>query len=991
MRAGRGEIIVDSFAGGGGASLGIERAIGRSPDIAINHDEAAIAMHAANHPATRHLQHNVWKVDPLAATGGAPVGLMWASPDCFPAGSLVLTPAGYAPIEEIEVGDLVLTHKGRWRLVTETSSAQRPLVTLRGHGHPGLTLSVEHPVWARRRLDVWSSTPPRGYRRYLDMAEWTPAAMLDKGWYWASPVSFPQAEIPEVGGRGFPLDLRLLWLAGRYLGDGWTRLTDTRAEVVITCGKHEVEGLRSRLSVWPREGARSGPGELTWHERATGTAYQFTANHRGLVEWLREHFGHRAESKRIPGWALGLPEQQKEALVAGYLSADGWRAETFSECRTVSAALAFGMKALLGGLGKVVIVHKGANGSKIEGREVAARPIYMLRWRHVGDAAHEQVFREDLHHWAPIREQIDDGLFGQVFNIGVDEDESYVVEGVVVHNCKHFSKAKGGKPVARNIRDLAWVVVSWARQVRPRVICLENVEEFRTWGPLNVENRPDPKRRGETFRRWVGELHRLGYRVEHRELRACDYGAPTIRKRLFLIARCDGLPIVWPKPSHGDPKSADVKAGRLKPWRTAAEIIDWSRPCPSIFLTAQEARALGVKRPLAEATMARIAKGVKRYVLDAAEPFVVTINHSGEGFRGQGLDEPFRTVAAARDAHGLVAPVFAYGQQGGAVRDAQSPMSTVTASAKDTNVLIAPHLMTMRNAQKPSLGASEPTHTITSGGAHLNLVAAHLTKFNTGSVGSGLDEPAPTVTANSFLQRPGGAAPMGIVSAHCSAYYGDGDGSTDRSAPADEPLRTVTTENRHAVVAAFLAQHNSGVVGHEARDPVSTVTQTGSHQAVVSAGLMSLKGSERRGASIETPHATVTAQGCHSADVRAFLVKYYGEGGQDQAAGEPLHTIPTRDRFGLVTIAGEVYEIADIGMRMLTPRELFRAQGFPDSYDITTGPGGRRLTQAEQIGRCGNSVCPDLAEAIVAANYRAADARDFPEREFGPLFVGAAE
>jgi DNA (cytosine-5)-methyltransferase 1 len=632
------EIIVDSFAGGGGASLGIERALGRSPDIAINHDEAAIAMHAANHPATRHLQHNVWKVDPSAATGGAPVGLMWASPDC-----------------------------------------------------------------------------------------------------------------------------------------------------------------------------------------------------------------------------------------------------------------------------------------------------------------------------------------------------------------KHFSKAKGGKPVARNIRDLAWVVVSWARQVRPRVICLENVEEFRTWGPLDGDNRPDPERKGETFRQWVGELRRLGYRVEHRELRACDYGAPTIRKRLFLIARCDGRPIVWPKPSHGDPRSVEVKAGRLKPWRTAAGIIDWSLACPSIFLTREEARALGVKRPLAEATMARIAKGVKRYVLDAKEPFVVTINHSGEGFRGQGLDEPFRTVAAARDAHGLVAPVFAYGQQGGAVRDANAPLHTVTASAKDTNAIVAPTLVGCggRAGQSRPRSASEPLATITSK-ADTCLVAAHLTKFNTGSVGASLDEPAPTVTANSFLQRPGGAAPIGIVSAHLSAYYGDGDGSTDRSAPADEPLRTVTTENRHAVVAAFLAQHNSGVVGHDAREPVSTLTRTGSHQAVVSAGLMSLKGAERRGASIDAPHATVTAQGCHSADVRAFLVKYYGEGGQDRAVGEPLHTIPTRDRFGLVTVAGEVYEIADIGMRMLTPRELFRAQGFPDSYDITTGPGGRRLTQAEQIGRCGNSVCPDLAEAIVRANY-AAQACAPVERDFGPMFTVAAE
>ncbi len=500
-------------------------------------------------------------------------------------------------------------------------------------------------------------------------------------------------------------------------------------------------------------------------------------------------------------------------------------------------------------------------------------------------------------------------------------------------DCKHFSKAKGGKPVARTIRDLAWVVVRWAKQVRPRVICLENVEEFRTWGPLTENGQPCPVRKGETFKRWAGELRKLGYAIEHRELRACDYGAPTIRKRMFLIARCDGRPIVWPAATHGDPKSAAVKSGALRPWRTAAEIIDWSLACPSIFLTRQEARAIGVKRPLAEATMARIAKGVKRYVLEAAEPFVI------------------------------------YGQQGGAVRPMDSPLHTITASRKDTNAIVAPHLMTMRNSGKPYNGADESTHTVTAGGAHLNLVAAHLTNFNTGSVGADLGDPAPTVTANSFKKRPGGAPPIGVVAATLNAYYGEGEGGRDRSAPLDEPLRTVTTENRHALAAAFLAQHNLGLVGHDARAPVSTLTATGSQQAVVSAGLVNMKGSDRRMSGPETPHPTVTAQGVHSAEVRAFLTKYYGEGGTDQSPAEPLHTVPTLARFGLVTVKGEVYEIADIGMRMLSPRELFRAQGFPDDYRIEAGADGERMTQAAQNRMCGNSVSPPVARAIVAANY----------------------
>ena len=364
-------------------------------------------------------------------------------------------------------------------------------------------------------------------------------------------------------------------------------------------------------------------------------------------------------------------------------------------------------------------------------------------------------------------------------------------------DCKHFSKAKGGKPVARNIRDLAWVVVRWASQVRPRVICLENVEEFRTWGHLTEGGAPCPERKGETFKRWVGELRKLGYAVEHRELRACDYGAPTIRKRLFLVARCDGRPIVWPTPTHGDPKSAAVVAGLLKPWRTAAGIIDWSLPCPSIFLTREEARAIGVKRPLAEATMARIAKGVKRYVLDAAEPFV--IRHFGESV-GSPIDAPIGTVTAGGGGKaGLVAPTLVtmgYGERPGQTPRTPGldvPLRTVV-SGGNKFALVAPHLMTMRNSGKPYNGADEPTHTITAGGAHINLVAA------------------------------------------------------------------------------FLAQHNLGVVGRAASEPVSTVTATGSQQAVVSAGLVHMKGADRRASALDAPHPTVTAQGVHSSEVRAFQI-----------------------------------------------------------------------------------------------------------------------
>ncbi|CAN5478641.1 DNA cytosine methyltransferase [soil metagenome] len=513
-------------------------------------------------------------------------------------------------------------------------------------------------------------------------------------------------------------------------------------------------------------------------------------------------------------------------------------------------------------------------------------------------------------------------------------------------DCKHFSKAKGGKPVARNIRDLAWVVVLWAKRVRPRIIMLENVEEFRSWGPLGEDGMPCPVRKGQTFKRWVREIQKLGYRVEHRELRACDYGAPTIRKRLFLIARCDGAPIVWPAPTHGAPDSEEVILGDRLPWRTAAECIDWSLPCHSIFLTRDEGRAAGVNRPLAQATMARIAKGVKRYVIDAAKPFIVNLTHHG-GARTEDVDEPFKTVTGAhRGEKAVVVPMLSYGQQGGATRDACAPAHTITASTKDTNQLVTAVLAGCggRAAQSPPKPLGEPMNTITAKADPI-LVAAHLTEFRGGHTGRPLDTPMPTITGNGFLKRPGGAPPQ-------------------------------------AVAIAFLAQHNNdkkrvdGVnPGRRADHPFSTIISSGSHQSVVAAHLINLKGSDRRDGPVDEPAPSVTAGGRHIGEVRAFLMKYYGTD-QDPNLEGPLHTVTTKDRFGLVMVEGEPYEIVDIGMRMLSPRELFRAQGFPDSYGIAVPFGGKVLSKTAQIRMCGNSVSPVMARALVSANYTEAVARE---------------
>ena len=471
-------------------------------------------------------------------------------------------------------------------------------------------------------------------------------------------------------------------------------------------------------------------------------------------------------------------------------------------------------------------------------------------------------------------------------------------------DCTHFSRAKGTAPRSKEIRGLAWVVIRWARAVRPRIIVLENVEEFQTWGPLADDGRPDPARAGETYRQWLGELGALGYSIEVRSLVAADYGTPTTRRRLFLIARRDGAGAAWPEPTHGE--------GRGERWRPAAEIIDWSIPCPSIF---------DRRRPLAEATLRRIAAGIRRYVVEAADPFIIPVTHQGDA-RVHGIDQPVRTITAAnRGELALVTPFVAqvshgdWGYRDGArSRSLDEPLQTVTASRD--HALVAPFIV---------------RH------GHYSTIT-----------GAGLRE-------------------------GCGA-------GTFRGQPVEAPLATVCATNDKHLVVPLITKHYGGVVGHGVRRPLGAVTAR-DHHALTAAFLTKYYGTST-GSDLRAPLPTVTAGGGkgggHLAAVRAFLVKYYGEG-RAQSLADPLHTVTSKARFGLVTIHGVDYEIADIGMRMLQPHELFAAQGFPPDYEIAPEHNGRPLTKTAQIALAGNSVCPQVAEAVVAANvWRAHEQRPLP-------------
>lgn len=519
-------------------------------------------------------------------------------------------------------------------------------------------------------------------------------------------------------------------------------------------------------------------------------------------------------------------------------------------------------------------------------------------------------------------------------------------------DCKHFSKAKGGKPVEKKIRGLAWVTLRWAAKCKPRVIMLENVEEFKTWGPLKmkvVEGEevwyPDPDKKGKTFESFVRQLKGHGYQVEYRELRASDHATPTIRKRFFLVARRDGLPIRWPVATHGAPDSPAVRAGKLQPYRTAAECIDWSLPCQSIFERS---------KPLADATLRRIAKGIMRYVVDAPQPFIV--GQGGPIYSGKPVSagQPFGTLTT-ENHRAVVVPHLAAAtmvQTGYGERDGQAPRA---------------------------LDIEKPLGTVVAGSAKAALVTAFLNEHANASNQRVMpaDEPLRTICA----QVKGGH-----FSAVTAALVGVGGRAGDsRPRGADEPTATITAKADTALATAFLAKHYTGVVGSDLANPIGTVTST-DHHSLVTSNLIKLRGTSSAAATDE-PLGTVSAQGQHHAEVRAFLLKYYGTD-QDPRLDEPLHTVTTKDRYGLVTIAGQDYQIVDIGLRMLAPHELYRAQGFPEHYVIGEIPDpallfvdGQQttvdplslprvpLTKAAQVRMCGNSVCPPLSEALIRANF----------------------
>ena len=566
-------------------------------------------------------------------------------------------------------------------------------------------------------------------------------------------------------------------------------------------------------------------------------------------------------------------------------------------------------------------------------------------------------------------------------------------------DCKHFSKAKGSALVDRNIRGLAWIVLRWAAKVRPRVIMLENVEEFQTWGPVR-KGKPIKKKAGQTFRKWKQQLSDLGYVIEHRELIAADYGAPTTRKRFVLVARCDGRPIVWPERTHAPRDSEEVKSGKLKPWRSAAEIIDWTLTGYSIFATREEiwdTYGVRAQRPLKPNTLRRIIRGIDKFTIKSGNPFIVDCNHSGGGHI-KDIREPINTVTGKHTGGvaSAVAVPYTFSNTGGSVGDSVAgPVHTIRTAGGQ--VLASANLMSIGQTGGGDRirDMRDPVPTTVSK-QECCAVAANLIQYHTEQSekvrGQSMEDPVMTVDSSNCY---------GLASCNLVEYYGNGN-------PIDvtDPLHTVTAHDREGVVSAHIQKFFGGVVGEDAREPLPTVT-TIDHNALAAVHVEKYFAGGYRGCgdSAASQLSTVTVEPRHGA-CAAHVVEFKG---QDigQPADKPLRTITASwgefaecravltkahgrdlgnwpkirellnehcgynlvdDEVILLIIRGIAYYISDITLRMLTPRELYNAMGFPPDYIIDRDYMGNVYRKDKQVARCGNAVCPPLAEAMVRAN-----------------------
>ena len=768
----------NQFCGAGGCEIGIRRSIVEDlgkifKGVAINHWDRAVETMRANFPEISTLSCKIEEALPdELIPDGTELHLLWSSPSCFTAGHLVTTAEGQKPIEFVRVADIVLTHNGHWKRVIRTQiRPSLPTVIAKGSGHFGIECTPSHHFLLMPSEKAFNGRD-RNPRRTYGIPQWMriDRAMANEA-LWATPVEYDALPAPDL-----PEPLKELrdpwWVIGRWIGDGWCG-KDRHADTTICCPHDDAElaTMRDKLS----------GTEHRWCEFSKRTAVNFTLTSNETRSWLISHFGTGASIKQVPSWCLTLPEAARKAILDGYLSADGHKSSVRTEFNTVSKKLAISMRLLAESLGyRTSLVLSGQKTYNIEGRTGTCLQQYKCYYKESFDERRSlETLVQDGKAWSKVRSVTPAHKHAVVYNLEVEDDNSYVLDGIVVHNCVHFSNARGGKPKSNQERALAEYVTAWAMLKHPWFIVVENVAEFQTWGPLLPDGQPDPEKKGDTFKAWVGMIKSLGYNVDYKVLNCADYGDATTRKRFFLIAvRSDiGNPI-WPKKTHGDHVEG------LPQWRSARECLDFDDVGKSIF---------GRKIPLSKKTLARLAAGAQKY---------------------WGLDLTTDTLVKLSDPKRKLKPFIVKLNRGATTEDVDAPLTSVLAGGNHHALVQARPFIAKMRSHATAGSVDEPLTTVTAHTVHHAMVTPLICDHQNHGKAEPPDKPMQTVSTHDHFSL-------------ATLVLGQHSGSTCR--PDSDPIPTVCTRCCARSITPLIVDNSNGGIVRGADEPLNTVTQKDNH------------------------------------------------------------------------------------------------------------------------------------------------------------------
>ena len=787
---------VDLFCGAGGATTGLELALSRLKmchrGIAINHWSVAVDTMRKNHPFVDTKQMSIEEAVPSKLVPGKIVDLLWASPSCFTAGHLVTTMRGQVPIESVVVGDMVLTHKGRWRKVVRKQHRFSPCTVIaKGAGHYGINCTASHRFWMRASSLEYIGKGRHAVRTYDDPQWMRIDRAVSNEALWCTPVKIEPLPIPEL-----PEPLATLkdpwWVIGRWIGDGC--LGSGRHFDTSICTPHDEEEVL--------EEALSG-GSRKWAKFVKRTVTNYTLSDRETMEWLEGHFGRYSHGKSIPSWCLTMPEENRRSLWEGYMSADGYDRQRRHQANTVSKQLAISLRMLGEGLGhRIGMTHEHRPTYRIEGRSGKARDQYRLHFNGaLSDERSKESFAEDGMAWSRVKWVTEGPKNQTVYNIEVEEDHSYVLDGIVVKNCTHHSRAKGGKPRDDQQRAQPELILTWLDQLFVRRIIVENVPEFVDWGPLNLDGTPSKRGKGKCFQKWVRSIEARNYIVEWRIVNCADYGDATSRRRFFLKAVKRGCGTIrWPEPTHTENPQPDLFGRELKKWRGVRECLDLSDMGTSIF---------NRERPLSKNTMRRIAVGMRKYNgLD----FLMDMlgSDGGDDSRVHPLTSPLPTQHSGGNRCAVVRPFLVRMNRNCNAESIDAPLSTTT--TKEHHALCTPFIVKLNN-HNDAEDVEKPLTSVLAGGQHHALCQPIiLDHFKNGEAQS-VDEP---IGAQTTHDRYSVVQPF---------IMNNNENNVPR--PLDKPLVTLTTGNHAYLCTPLVLGQHGGAECRPIDKPCPTIATAG--------------------------------------------------------------------------------------------------------------------------------------------------------------------